>query len=81
MLGVIVSLIIASFGLFKKKPAVKKEEVKQVAPVAPAVEEDLTDDTELVAVIMAAIRAYEGSGAGSADGFVVRSIKKANRRI
>ena len=78
---ILISLIIASFGLFKKKPAVKKEEVKQVAPVAPAVEEDLTDDTELVAVIMAAIRAYEGSGAGSADGFVVRSIKKANRRI
>ncbi|MBR6307782.1 MAG: OadG family protein [Lachnospiraceae bacterium] len=78
---ILISLIIASFGLFKKKPEVKKEEVKQVAPAAPAVEEDLTDDTELVAVIMAAIRAYEGSGAGSTDGFVVRSIKKANRRI
>ena len=78
---ILISLIIASFGLFKKKPEVKKEEVKTAAPVTPAVEEDLTDDTELVAVIMAAIRAYEGSGAGSADGFVVRSIKKANRRI
>ena len=78
---ILISLIIASFGLFKKKPEVKKEEVKQAAPAAPVVEEELTDDTELVAVIMAAIRAYEGSGAGSADGFVVRSIKKANRRI
>ncbi len=46
------------------------------APVA-AVEEDLTDDLELVAVITAAIAA---SGTTSGDGFVVRSIKKANKR-
>lgn len=37
-------------------------------------QEDLSDDLELVAVISAAIAAYEGSA--SADGFVVRSIKK-----
>ncbi len=42
-----------------------------------AVEEDLTDDLELVAVITAAIAA---SGTTSGDGFVVRSIKKANKR-
>ncbi|MDY3250973.1 MAG: OadG family protein [Candidatus Choladocola sp.] len=49
------------------------------APVAePAVvEEDLTDDLELVAVITAAIAASENT---SSDGFVVRSIKKANKR-
>ena len=41
----------------------------------PAVEE--TDNKELIAVIAAAIAAYEGT---SADRFVVRSIKKANRR-
>ena len=35
------------------------------------------DDLELVAVIAAAIAAYEG--AGSTDGFVVRSIRKVNR--
>ncbi|MDD2959862.1 MAG: OadG family transporter subunit [Lachnospiraceae bacterium] len=46
------------------------------APVAEA-EEDLTDDMELVAVISAAIAASENT---SADGFVVRSIKKSNRR-
>ena len=46
------------------------------APVAE-VEEDLTDDLELVAVITAAIAA---SGTTSGDGFVVRSIKKANKR-
>ena len=38
--------------------------------------EDLTDDYELVAVIAAAIAASEG--AASTDGFVVRSIRRAN---
>lgn len=49
------------------------------APVAaPAVEEEeYVDDLELVAVIAAAIAAAENT---STDGFVVRSIKKANRR-
>ena len=36
--------------------------------------EDVTDDAELVAVIAAAIAAYEGSG--SASGYVVRSLKR-----
>ena len=35
------------------------------------------DDRELVAVIAAAIAAYEGT---STDGFVVRSIRRADRR-
>ncbi len=74
---ILISFIIASFSLFKAKP--KKEEVKPEAP-APVVEE-VADDTELIAVIMAAISAYESANGGSADGFVVRSIKKANRRI
>ena len=43
---------------------------------APAVEE-VTDDTELIAVISAAIAASEGT---STDGFVVRSIRKINRK-
>ena len=47
-----------------------------VVPAAPA-EEDLTDDLELVAVIAAAIAA---SGTTSGDGFVVRSIKKSNKK-
>lgn len=67
----------------------KKENEKKAAEAAapaPAVaapapveepEEDLTDDLELVAVITAAIAASENT---STDGFVVRSIKKANRR-
>lgn len=75
----LISGIIASFSLFKAKP--KKEEVKTETTVTETVEEEVTDDTELVAVIMAAISAYESANGGSADGFVVRSIKKANRRI
>ncbi len=38
---------------------------------------NLVNDTELVAVIAAAIAAYEGST--STNGFVVRSIRKARR--
>ncbi len=45
------------------------------APVAE--EEEYVDDLELVAVITAAIAASENT---SSDGFVVRSIKKANKR-
>ena len=41
-----------------------------------AEQEDLSSDAELVAVIAAAIAAYEGS-AGT-DGFRVRSIRKVN---
>ena len=65
--------------LIEKKEA-EKAPVTPAAPVAaPAsvVEEDLMDDLELVAVITAAIAASETT---SGDGFVVRSIKKANRR-
>lgn len=50
------------------------------APVAAAPvveEEEYVDDLELVAVITAAIAASENT---STDGFVVRSIKKANKK-
>lgn len=46
------------------------------APVLEEAEEELADDGELVAVIAAAVAAYEGT---SSDGFVVRSIKKSSR--
>ena len=41
-------------------------------------EEDLSDDMALVAVIAAAIAAYEGQT--TTDGFVVRSIRKSRRK-
>ena len=56
-----------------------KEEPKQTS-VDKAVEqiaanEEAQDDTELIAVISAAIAAYEGSNT-SGDGYVVRSIRR-----
>lgn len=83
---IIISLIISAFGVIPKIEAKMKKsketEAVQAAKPAPAaapaaVEEELSDDTELVAVIAAAVAAYEGSG--STDGFVVRSIRKSKK--
>lgn len=83
---ILISLIISAFGVIPKIEAKLKAREKQQIPAArpvPAaapvvqVEEELSDDTELVAVIAAAVAAYEGSG--STDGFVVRSIRKSNK--
>lgn len=84
---ILISLIISCFTLVSKIEGRKKKaaesaagsNVAQSAPAAvqPAAQEELSDDTELVAVIAAAIAAYEGSG--STDGFVVRSIRKSNK--
>ncbi len=59
----------------------KKKNIETIPVPAPLpvevpipVEEDLSDDKELVAVISAAIAAYEGES--SIDGFVVRSIRR-----
>lgn len=61
-----------------KAPAPAPAPAAPAAPAAaPVVEEELTDDLELVAVITAAIAASENT---SSDGFVVRSIKKSNKR-
>ena len=62
----------------KKKAAPKAAPAPAAAPVpVPAVEE-IPDDTELIAVIAAAIAASEGQT--STDGFVVRSIRKVNKK-
>lgn len=82
---IFISLVIYCFnfipaflGLFSKKnetaPAPKTPEVKAVPVKAPEAEE-LVDDGELVAAITAAICAYRGT---SSDGFVVRSIRRAD---
>lgn len=64
-----------------EKKSKKNAPVAAPAPApaaAPVVEEEeYVDDLELVAVITAAIAASENT---SSDGFVVRSIKKANKR-
>lgn len=84
---ILISLIIGCFGFIPKIQAKfdkksKKEEVKKAAvdnTIAQIIEkEELSDDYELVAVIAAAIAASEG--ASSADGFVVRSIRRAGSK-
>ncbi|MDE7132502.1 MAG: OadG family protein [Lachnospiraceae bacterium] len=82
---ILISLIISCFTLIskletnKQKPAASTTASVQSDPVVTQIaqKEELSDDTELVAVIAAAIAAYEGSG--STDGFVVRSIRKSNK--
>lgn len=80
---ILISVIIACFGFIPKIQAMfaKKADKVEATPAVEAVpvveEEELADDTELVAVIAAAIAAYEGT---SADGFRVRSIKRANTK-
>ncbi len=76
---VFISLIIACFkfiNIFENKAKTKAQEEAPAAAPAPAaaVEENLADDLELVAVITAAIAASTNS---SADGLVVRSIRRA----
>lgn len=80
---ILICLIISCFKFISNPQASKKEEKKETtvaaqpvaAPKAAAapVTNNLVNDTELVAVISAAIAASEGT---SADGFVVRSIKR-----
>lgn len=85
---ILISLIISCFNFipaierkFSKKKAAEKKAAVPAAPVtsapvpaaAPA-ETAVTDDLELVAVITAAVAASMGTA--SADGFVVRSIKR-----
>ena len=84
---IFISLIISCFGLIgkaneKKQDNAQTTSAQSVAATDPVVtqiaqKEELAGDAELVAVIAAAIAAYEGSG--STDGFVVRSIRKSNK--
>ena len=79
---VFISLVISCFKIFpyleakKKENALKSMEKKDavVTQIEQREElEQLTDDTELVAVIAAAIASYEGT---STSDFVVRSIRR-----
>jgi hypothetical protein len=84
---VLISLIIYAFNIFPYLEKRKKEKAQVAAPntaapaaqasaIAPREEQQhisTADDTELIAVISAAIAASEGT---SASGFVVRSINR-----
>ena len=79
---ILISIIIWAMGgipklqakLAKKPDSKKEESIDNTIAQIVEKEESTEDDTELVAVIAAAIAAYEGSQ--STDGFVVRSIRK-----
>ena len=84
---ILISMIISLFGFipkiqakFSKKDKEEKASGIEQPVVTTITQEEVveeTDDLELVAVIAAAIAASEG--AASADGFVVRSIRKVRR--
>ncbi len=82
---ILICLLISCFkfiSVFEKKKEEPKAKEAAAVPVREVEEvqfadEDLADDLELAAVIAAAIAASEG--AATTDGFVVRSIRKANK--
>ena len=88
-MGTVFTVLILIFGIIslfnfipKIEAAFKKKDVQPaIASVDNAISqivesEELTDDLELVAVISAALAAYEGSA--STDGYVVRSIRRVS---
>lgn len=78
---VFIVLIFLSFLIylfrFIPNPEAKKKAPAPAPVAAPVAAEEPADDTELIAVIAAAIAAAEGT---TTDGFVVRSIRKINRK-
>lgn len=86
---ILISLIISLFGLIPKIQAAFAKKESKAAETETAVDntiaqiienEELSDDTEIIAVISAAIAAYEAeNGYVSADGVVIRSIRKVNK--
>lgn len=78
----LISFIISGFSLLSKfeKKEKKSETEKSVDnTIAQIIEAEEADDTELIAVISAAIAAYEAANGGSSDGVVIRSVRKVNR--
>jgi len=82
---ILIMCIIYCFGIIPKLQKSKEDKKKAsniekasvdnaIAGIVEREETSGTDDLELVAVISAAIAAYEGST--STDGFVVRSIRR-----
>lgn len=65
------------FGRSKKEIVVEEETVPE--EILETEEENLIDDGELVAVLMAAIAA-SSEGAVSADKLIVRSVRRVKRR-
>ena len=76
---ILISVIISGFSLINRAESKSKEKKSgpgtdpEPVKALPEPEPEEEDDTELVAVIAAAIAAYEGT---SPDGIVVRSIRR-----
>ena len=82
---ILISCLISCLKFVNKigtKAEAPAQPVKSPEPVAEVEEEDVTDDLEIVAVITAAITAYEEANGVyvPADGLVVRSIKRINKQ-
>ncbi len=78
---ILISFIISLFGLFSgngEKKEVKTSVDRAVEQIEKNETAELASNAELVAVISAAIAAYEGSG--DTSGFVVRSVRKIKRQ-
>ncbi|MBR6014787.1 MAG: OadG family protein [Firmicutes bacterium] len=72
----IMGKIMTATGKKSAPAAAAAPAVPAAAATAPAKSENLASDAELVAVITAAIAAYEGSGA--ANNLVVRSVQRVS---
>ena len=77
---IFISLIISLFkyisvfeNAFKKQPKATEEPARESESVTEEAAFDEADDTELAAVIAAAVAEYEGT---TTDGFIVRSIRR-----
>lgn len=77
---IFISLIISLFkyipaleNALKRQPKTENRAVEKAEPAPQPAAEAATDNTELIAVISAAIAAAEGT---STDGFIVRSIRR-----
>ncbi len=78
-----IAIVINMFNIVNKSRNAKTVDVPVVSePAALSVVEDEADDTELIAVLMAAIVSYEAELGNnvSPEDLVVRSVKKLRRR-
>lgn len=80
---ILICFIISGFSLIPRIQATFSKKKKKTEAVDNTIaqiieKEELSDDTELVAVIAAAIAASEG--ATGTDGFVVRSIRRVSKK-
>ncbi len=81
---IIIMIVISCFnyipkiqGLFRKEEPAAPVKEEAVVSEESAEYEEVTDDTELIAVISAAIAAYEGTAVPTGpSGYVVRSIRR-----